>query len=264
MNGQFDIGNITPSRYFFCIAAVLGLLFALVSGEEQRAFWQVLLQWQMQTLLPMALLVGTHISLLRVAGFAALNPWLALLLSGLLGASVFAPFALMVEFWLESRPAAELGWHSLAHEWAGVTPPVTLAWLALNAPWQLGYRVVKKHSPGGLKAEPDAAFAEFVRLLPAPCRGKPLWIKSELHYLKVVTEHGSGLVLYNLMDAIKALPTDAGMQVHRSYWVAFDAIDRMQRQGRQGELILTSGERVPVSRQRYQQVTAAISARVPQ
>ena len=102
---------------------------------------------------------------------------------------------------------------------------------------------------------------EFVNLLLESCRGRPLLIKSELHYLKVVTERGSGLVLYNMDDAVDALPADAGMQVHRSDWVAFDAIDRLQRRGRQGELILRDGERVPVSRQRYRQVSEALSAR---
>lgn len=263
MNGQFDIGGVTPSRYFFSIAFVLGLLFALTSGEQQRPFALILLQWQLQTLLPMALLVGAHMLLLRHAGFATLNPWVALAISGLLGASLFAPVALAVEFWLEQGAPASPGWRDLANEWLGVAPPVIMAWLALNAPWQLGYRLEK--SPDREAQEPKSesieALPEFIQLLPQPCRGKTLLIKSELHYLKVVTERGNGLVLYNMVDAVAALPAESGIQVHRSYWVAFDAIDTLQRQGRQGELILRDGERVPVSRQRYQQVRDALNAR---
>ena len=49
--------------------------------------------------------------------------------------------------------------------------------------------------------------------------------------------------------------------VHRSYWVAFDAIEEFRRQGRQGELVLKNGERVPVSRARLASVAEALEAK---
>ena len=259
MNGQFDIGGITPTRYFFPIACLLGLLFAMTSGDQQRPFPLVLLQWQLQTLLPMALLVGAHVLLLQRVGLAARNPWLALALSGLVGASLFAPLALVIEVWLDGEPLQGPLWRELLGEWGGVTPPVVLTWLALNAPWLLGYRLEKAVPADGSRE--SQAWPAFVELLPAPSRGAPLLLKAELHYLKVVTAEGSGLILYNLADAIDALPADSGIQVHRSYWVAFDAIESLQRQGRQGELVLRDGERVPVSRQRLQATSAALEAR---
>ena len=263
MNGHFDIGGITPSRYFFPIAFVLGLLFALTSGEQDRPFALVLLQWQMQTLLPMALLVFSHVLLLRFSGFAAFNPWLALLFSGLVGASLFAPAALLIETWLEKETSAPFSWVVLLDEWLAVAPPVIVSWLALNAPWLLGYRLERTDGSADTQAdESTKALPEFIELLPLASRGKPLLIKSELHYLRVVTDRGSGLVLYNLADALAALPERDGIQVHRSYWVAFDAIDSLQRRGRQGELVLHDGERVPVSRQRFQMVSEALDARL--
>ena len=44
------------------------------------------------------------------------------------------------------------------------------------------------------------------------------------HYLQVVTTAGTCLVLMRLSDAVLALG-DAGMQVHRSYWVSHRHID---------------------------------------
>ena len=261
MNGQVDIGSVTPSRYFFSIAVILGLLFAMTSGEQDRHWLSVTLQWQLQTVLPMALLIAAHSLLSLNARFAALNPWFGLSLSGIAGASLFAPLALIVERWLE--PAAEaLTLSALINEWAAVSPPVVVCWLALNAPWLLGFRL---HRPGAESAPqatlPTAEFPDFIGLLPEADRGMPWLLKSELHYLQVVTDQGSGLILYNLSDAVAALPAESGLLVHRSYWVAFDAIQTLERQGRQGELILSTGERVPVSRGRLSAVVDAMAAR---
>ena len=92
-------------------------------------------------------------------------------------------------------------------------------------------------------------------LLSPEKQGKLLLLKSELHYLKVVTDQGSGLILYNLADAVAQLPERSGLLVHRSYWVAFDAVDELIRRGRQGELRLKNGQMVPVSRSKLNEVS---------
>ena len=53
MNGHFDIGSVTPTKYFFSIAILLGLLFAMTSVDQDKAPLLVFLQWQLQTVLPM-------------------------------------------------------------------------------------------------------------------------------------------------------------------------------------------------------------------
>ena len=85
-------------------------------------------------------------------------------------------------------------------------------------------------------------------------------LKSELHYLQVVTDRGSALILYNLGDAIDELPPDAGTLVHRSYWVAWNAIEDFVRRGRQGELRLRDGSRAPVSRNRVADLRERLEA----
>jgi len=46
---------------------------------------------------PMGLLIGAHMALLGSSRFTALNAWFALLVSGLVGATLFAPRALALE-----------------------------------------------------------------------------------------------------------------------------------------------------------------------
>lgn len=251
MNGHFDIGGVTPTRYFFSIAVVLGLLFAFTSGDDGQALWLVVLQWQLQSVVPMALLIGAHILLLRSASFTRLNGWFALGLSGTLGATLFAPVALGIEILLEPGPRMTNLAAELVNEWISVAPPVVISWIALNAPWILGYRLEQAGSnPEDHPAQqPSATPApEFMSQLPEEKRGELLLLKSELHYLQVVTTAGSSLILYNLGDAVAQLDESRGMLVHRSYWVAYDAIEALNRRGRQGELQISGGHSAPVSR----------------
>ncbi len=254
MNGQFDIGGISPTKYFFSVAVVLGLLFAMIAGGEEHPALLVLLQWQLQAVVPMALMIGSHRLLLNSRLFTAINPWFGLALSGALGATLFTPLALAIDIWLDGGTAQGYG-AELLDEWLSVMPPVTLCWIALNAPWQLGYRL-EKTAAETVPVEQAATQPqpEFMALLPPEKQGRLKFLKSELHYLQVVTENGSALILYNLGDAVAQLSQGLGMSVHRSYWVAFDAIEKLKRRGRQGELCLDNGERVPVSRNRLAEV----------
>lgn len=261
MNGHFDIGGVTPRKYFFSIAVVLGLLFAMISVDHQHPVALVFLQWQLQTVLPMALLIAAHVVLLYSPWFARLNPWLALGISGVVGASLFAPIALLIDLWLATEPPASFT-AELFGEWISVTPPVALCWVALNAPWLLGYRLEKRAetesesiNQGDEPRLPAESEAAFMSLLPPDKRGRLLLLKSELHYLQVMTDQGSSLILYNLGDAIDQLPPALGIMVHRSYWVALDAIEKLEKRGRQGELSLRNGQRVPVSRNRMAEVS---------
>ena len=67
------------------------------------------------------------------------------------------------------------------------------------------------------------------------------------HYLEVVTTLGSALTLMRLSDAVSALG-ERGMQIHRSYWAAYDHMLRLRRQDHRMLLCLTEGHELPVSR----------------
>ena len=74
-----------------------------------------------------------------------------------------------------------------------------------------------------------------------------IYLKVSGHYITVVTTAGSGILLMRFADAVAELE-GAGMQVHRSFWVAYRHVTAIrQREGRT-MVCLTGGEVVPVSR----------------
>ncbi len=76
-----------------------------------------------------------------------------------------------------------------------------------------------------------------------------LWsITVNNHHVEVVTSAGSASLLMRLGDAIlEAEPTE-GDQVHRSHWVAWAAVDGVDRDGARLFLRMRGGQRIPVSR----------------
>lgn len=73
-------------------------------------------------------------------------------------------------------------------------------------------------------------------------------LQAEDHYLRVHTTVGSDLVLMRLSDAIAAIEPGLGLQVHRSWWVADDAICEIIRSEQRAQLKLSNGLLVPVGR----------------
>lgn len=93
---------------------------------------------------------------------------------------------------------------------------------------------------------PDARWRE--RLPPELRAAALLALEAEDHYLRVHTASGVTLILLRLGDAIAELGATRGLQVHRSFWVARDAVERVERSGEKVTLVLRGGLRVPVSR----------------
>jgi len=87
----------------------------------------------------------------------------------------------------------------------------------------------------------------FLRRLP-PALGRDLLsLQMQDHYVRVETAFGSTLLLMRFRDALAELE-GAGIQVHRSWWVAFAAMEALDRDGRSVRLRLRGGGLVPVSR----------------
>ncbi len=76
-----------------------------------------------------------------------------------------------------------------------------------------------------------------------------LALQGEDHYVRVHTALGSELVLMRLGDAIRDLDGVPGERVHRSWWVARQAVGAVRPNGRRLSLTLTNGLQVPVSRE---------------
>jgi DNA-binding LytR/AlgR family response regulator len=90
---------------------------------------------------------------------------------------------------------------------------------------------------------------KFLERLPLKLRGAEVWaIEAEDHYLRLHTSKGQDLILMRLADAVAELEGIEGAQVHRSWWVAREAITDAKRGDGRATLTLKDGAEVPVSR----------------
>lgn len=98
-------------------------------------------------------------------------------------------------------------------------------------------------------AAPEGAPPRFLDRLPPKLRGAELYaVAAEDHYLRLYTDRGTDLILMRLSDAVAELEGLEGAQVHRSWWVAKDAVVGARRGDGRATLALAGGIEVPVSR----------------
>ena len=140
---------------------------------------------------------------------------------------------------------------------SGMTPPSLQAILApslvITAVMTGIFMLIER--PGAFTRQPAAAGDEappgpaFVRRLPPRLAGARVYaVRSEDHYLRVFTSGGEDLILMRLSDAIAELDGLEGAQTHRSWWVAREAVQGVEREGDRVYLKLEGDGRVPVSR----------------
>ena len=105
-------------------------------------------------------------------------------------------------------------------------------------------------APGseGLDQSQSPKTTRLMERLPEGTRGPTQYLAAEDHYTRVTTSQGSSLVLLRFSDALQDVVPTSGLQVHRSHWLSYDAIDKAERRGDAAQLILTNGSSVPVSR----------------
>jgi hypothetical protein len=90
---------------------------------------------------------------------------------------------------------------------------------------------------------------EVHQRLPLPLRqGRVLALCAEDHYLRVHTDRGQALILMSLSEAVTALGEEAGIRIHRSHWVARQALMLPRTDMGRTTLKLDGGITLPVSR----------------
>ena len=105
--------------------------------------------------------------------------------------------------------------------------------------------------PAPVSASPAApARPRLADRLPPKLGIEIVALQMEDHYVRVHTSFGNSLLLMRMRDAVAELGRLEGAQVHRSWWVAREAVASVEREGRRASLTLTNGLRVPVSRER--------------
>ncbi len=93
--------------------------------------------------------------------------------------------------------------------------------------------------------------------LPLEKRGALLAVTAEDHYIIVITTKGREMLLMRLADAMREVAPIAGLQIHRSHWVAMAGVISVARVGDGAEALLINGDRLPIARARMNDARAA-------
>lgn len=97
-------------------------------------------------------------------------------------------------------------------------------------------------------SSPQEARPPLIDRLPHAARGKLRYLSMQDHYVEVHTDKGSALVLMRFADALREVGDVKGVQVHRSHWVALDAVTGNWRKDGKLFLKLADDSLLPVSR----------------
>ena len=251
-------------KYYFWVGVSLILIFTFLepAGAQGSGIYKGFTIWAMQIGLLLPMLIGLHITLQKIKVFNELNPWFKLTVSGMLGSVLFIPFGLGIDclFALDDcsslKGAPEMS-AEIMDESAGILFSVTLTWLAINAPHVLQLNFTEKkpadtEDPSKNENETlSRSFPQFFSFIPKEIGTDILFLKSELHYVRVVTTMGEKLILYNLKDAISDLEKIVdGIKTHRSYWVSETHTRKLITEKGGKFILMSNGEKVPVSRRK--------------
>jgi len=89
---------------------------------------------------------------------------------------------------------------------------------------------------------------QLMEKVPLEKRGQLLCLEMDDHYLNIHTDKGTHMTLMRFKDALALLDDYEGLQTHRSWWVATDAIVGVEKDGRKTLLRLSNDLLAPVSR----------------
>jgi len=90
--------------------------------------------------------------------------------------------------------------------------------------------------------------SRFLNRLPTDIGVDLICLSMEDHYIRVHTKLGSAMILMRMADAVAELADYPGMQVHRSWWVAINAIRHITKEKRRHVIQLDMGLSAPVSK----------------
>lgn len=240
---------------------VLTLLFVFLEPAPSQGLSPPMsaLFWALHVLVPLAILQAVQSALSGLWRGGWRRPALTILLAGAIGAGLFTPIAVLIDaaFGLADRhPGGALLTRAvLAEEYANIAPPIMLVWLVLNYARLLRLPLDPSPEDHAASATPAPAFWDRV---PRKLGRELVALSAELHYLRVYTDQGDALVLYPFGRAVEELSAAQGLRVHRSHWAARAHLVTLQPRGQGGQLVLSTGLRLPVSRSYRADVVAAL------
>ena len=263
-------------KYYFWVGVSLVFIFSLLNpaGTINAGFHIRFITWAFNVSFLLIIMIWLHLALQSTKMFNFLNPWLQLSTSGILGSIVFVPLGLGVDYifslddWSGISSIQE-SFPIILKELKGVLFPATLTWIAINAPRiiQLDFKKINEKMTGHAETrkneEKPNLKNNFLSIVPQQIGNDIIYLKSELHYIRVVTNDHERLVLFNLKDAIDDLEkTIEGIQTHRSYWVSKSHIKSMKSDNNKKFIVTSNDQKIPVSRRKSAEVKKFIEKHI--
>lgn len=103
-------------------------------------------------------------------------------------------------------------------------------------------------APAPASPRPEERQPLLLQRLKPENRGALKHLSVEDHYTVVTTSRGRELILLRFADAIQEAAPVAGLQVHRSHWVALSAVEGLVKREARRLVRLQDGQEIPISR----------------
>lgn len=235
--------------------------------------------WLLQIGTGLVVLQSVFYLLSRSPWLSRASLWLLVLTSGVAGSALLAPLYWLIGEGLmqqamgftatlddEGDPGIPLafGLAAVVEEFGDIVAQVTTAWLLISWPRLQGLlpplilpsqrMAPLQPSASTLGQAPITTPRPAWRAtLPSELGDDLIAVRSELQYLRVWTARGTALVLGALQEVEEA-EGNAGMRVHRSWWVQARHVRGVRRSGDGAVCSLSDGREIPVSRRRKTEV----------
>ncbi len=151
-----------------------------------------------------------------------------------------------------SGPMSAMSAVVATHFWPPLRAMSALEWygqsVALSLPLVMTWGVLTRRMAPFARRTPERAGAGPPGTLPERLTRGLICLQMEDHYVRVHTRSGSELVLLSMREAVAQLGARKGERVHRSWWVARDAVTDVVADGRNLRLQLVGGLEAPISR----------------
>jgi hypothetical protein len=178
-------------------------------------------------------------------------PWASVILRGLL----LGPPTTLVVIVINLLAFGQAGWGVI--EWW----VLLLSVLVIATGVTLISDIITGLARGGPAAPappaPTVDAPAILERIPVHLRGPLVALSVADHYVEISTSKGKSLVLMRLGDAMREVGDTKGTQIHRSHWIAVDAVAGVSRAGGKVTVTLKDGRSLPVSRGYMDQAKAA-------
>lgn len=235
----------------WALVALLAAVSQLNESLSNATIWQHVFFWSTRVVAFATCLFAAQWLVSRwLAGKMTDVAWLKPVV--LVSAVALVPFA-AVELFLEMRlPTAEAyDDHALWSKsplLAFVSEFATLASVVVPVHFLLWLLIERRSQPAAAGPEQqDLAPPKFLGKTQGISLSDVVALKAEEHYVRIYARDSSELIHFKFGDAVAQLPSQLGLRVHRSWWIADAHVTSSQRGERRWQLVMAGDVEVPVS-----------------